>query len=727
MLDRFLGAALGAGLFGLIAAALDARAAVTEGGDLWPAFLAIAGLVAPIALSIALITGIGRFLLVPDRFGVSLRRFLGSAGLISRKRAAVLFLAPLALLLLLLINARWALYLLSSELAPMAAGSALGLGVVISGATLAFAVAALARAFSEREIFARAPGVCLALSLSIVVVVFALMILAGETSGGQSVWTQFGVLRREELKLGAVGLLLLITIGAALGPAPVRPWQAALASALGVLPLGLTALAANVSLESPTVALSIERGAPLASRLLPVFRGLADADDDGFSAKFGGGDCDDDDPRRNPNEVDVPGNGIDEDCSGADAKPRALVAPDSELAVNARASAATKIPERLNVVLITIDTLRWDLGYAGYSRPISPRIDEFASESVVFERAYALASYTAKSLPPMLIGKYAGETNRGYSHFNRFDKELFVTERLKREGHRTVSVQGYWYFFQPPFGMERGFDVVNSSAAPRAAQLEGDRGWTSDKLSDAAISELGSLQDQRFFMWVHYTDPHSEYVEHEGFSFGKDSRARYDSEVAFSDHHVGRVLDALRKSPIWDRTAVIITSDHGEAFGEHGMIRHGFELWEELIRVPFIVRVPGFQPKRIAARRSLIDLVPTLLELYGAPPASGEGTDFTSGQSLVPDLAGGEGHQPVERPIFVDMSEGPHNAERRAFIENDLKLTTSNGRPLGLYDLSTDPDEKKDLSGERDRVAAAVERFKEFQRTLREVRVRRPK
>jgi arylsulfatase A-like enzyme len=327
----------------------------------------------------------------------------------------------------------------------------------------------------------------------------------------------------------------------------------------------------------------------------------------------------------------------------------------------------------------------------------------------------------------MLIGKYGSETHRGWSHFNRFDKaDLFIQERLQRAGIRTLSVQGYWYFFQPGYGYERGFDVVDSEAAPKVVQIEGDRSFNSHKITDRAVAQLSNSENvgRQFYAWVHYIDPHTEYVRHEQFDFGEGSRERYDSEVRFVDEHVGRLIDFIEKSEFGPRTAIVVTSDHGEAFGEHGMIRHGFELWEELVRVPFVVYVPGAEPHRVSVRRSQIDLVPTLLDLYRLPKPSGEGTDFVTGESLLLDILRPPGYEPRARIVFIDMSAGPHNAERQAFIENDVKLVATSGRPLGLFDLATDPLEKKDLLDDKARAEEVLARFKAFRRQLREVKVR---
>jgi len=324
---------------------------------------------------------------------------------------------------------------------------------------------------------------------------------------------------------------------------------------------------------------------------------------------------------------------------------------------------------------------------------------------------------------PLMIGKYSSEVDGGFSHFNKYSKkETFVQERLRAAGLRTLSVQGYWYFFKDA-GFERGFDVIDSSAAPKVAAIEGDQTSNGDEQSDAAIRLLSApeLSSQRFFMWMHFVDPHAEYAPHPEHDFGPKPRDRYDGEVAFVDAQLGRVLAALEQSPFGSRTAVVVTSDHGEAFGEHGMIRHGFELWEELVRVPLIVKVPGLGARRVAARRSAIDVVPTLLDLCKVPFVARSASDFLSGQSLLPDLVGAPGAAEAERPVFIDMARGPYNAERQAFIAHDLKLTVSEGRVLGLYDLAADAAEKRDISSDKARllpVRAALAEFKSQRRPV---------
>jgi arylsulfatase A-like enzyme len=127
----------------------------------------------------------------------------------------------------------------------------------------------------------------------------------------------------------------------------------------------------------------------------------------------------------------------------------------------------------------------------------------------------------------------------------------------------------------------------------------------------------------------------------------------------------------------------------------------------------------------VEARRSLIDVVPTVLELFDVKAPDASAPDSLSGVSLVPDIVQPPGYTPKPRVVFVDMQAGPHNAERQAFIENDMKLSMSSGRALGLYDLAADPGEKNDLlDSQRERAKELFERAKAFKAGLKEVRVR---
>jgi arylsulfatase A-like enzyme len=462
-------------------------------------------------------------------------------------------------------------------------------------------------------------------------------------------------------------------------------------------PLLLTARAATALNAAPAVAAAVERGAPLGKPALAFLRRATDRDHDGWSPFFGGGDCNDHDARVYPGAPD-----LDKDCSFADLPlPPARSAPPPKPAPPKPTPPAQKpaVPADLNLVLITIDTMRAELHYAGNPHELSPNLDKLAAEAVVFDRAYSLASYTGKSVGPMMIGKYGSETHRNWGHSNRFGREdTFVAERLKRAGIHTMAAHALHYFGGQS-GMNRGFDVVDMHAAGEGTIKEMENSVTGDKLTDATLKLLAKPENVsgRFFLWMHYCDPHADYLAHPELpAFGTSQRDLYDGEIAFVDNHVGRVLEAIAAAPWGKRTAIIVTSDHGEAFGEHKMWRHGAELWEELVRVPLIVRVPGVPPGHVAPRRSAVDLVPTILDLLGVPPPAGAGpNDFLSGTSLLPDVFFPAGAEP--RDVLVDMPDGPFNDPRRAILHGDLKLIVSNNARFELYDLGRDPEERINL------------------------------
>jgi choline-sulfatase len=618
-------------------------------------------------------------------------------------------------------------------------GGAVGLALVLSVVTLACVPPlrrALANLAAGRPAFVD-PAFTGTLALLLAGALFVFGMASGTISGEGGLLGIYGIFRRPELDLRAPIELFCVAIAATFAQSLAKPPRSpsfVMLVSLAVLSLAPLALFFRSSARMTTssdIALAIERGAPLTKILLAPLRKLSDRDGDGFGASFGGGDCDDKNPAVYPGAEEVLDNGIDEDCSGADLTKRVVdsLAPQPEAArVDERL-----VPQDLNVVLITIDTLRYDLGYAGYQRPISPNIDALAARSVVFERAYSLASYTGKSIGPMLIGKYGEETNRNWGHFNKFEPaDIFLAQRLQRAGVRTLAVHGHRYF-DVWGGLERGFDVIDMSAAPpKDAPWDVATNKTSAELTDAAIGLLSKEENTkgRFFLWVHYLDPHADYLRHDGIDFGTGARDLYDGEVAFTDKHVGRLLSAIDAAPWGKKTSVIVTSDHGEAFGEHGMYRHGFEVWEPLVRVPLVVHVPGVKPRHVSARRSLIDLVPTVLEIMHVPPPpskSESGDDFVSGQSLLVDAFLPDGKDAAQRDIYVDMPAGPFNDARRALIHGDMKLIVSGDRRFALYDLASDPNEERDLAEQGDAKDGPAKEMKEryaaFKARLREVKV----
>jgi choline-sulfatase len=215
-------------------------------------------------------------------------------------------------------------------------------------------------------------------------------------------------------------------------------------------------------------------------------------------------------------------------------------------------------------------------------------------------------------------------------------------------------------------------------------------------MTDLAIELLGKPENSaaQFFAWFHYMDPHDQYMTHkESPDWGRTARDKYDSEVFYTDLHIGRLLDWARKQAWWEKTAVIISADHGEAFGEHSFYKHAFWLWDVITRVPLVFYVPGAEHRVINQRRSHIDVAPTILELMkiAKKPASFQGV------SLVPEMFGAE--EPKARDVIVlDLPEDSHNPPIRAIISGDYKILQYGGYRWELYNLETDPGEKTELS-----------------------------
>ncbi|MEO6576515.1 MAG: sulfatase [Polyangiaceae bacterium] len=382
--------------------------------------------------------------------------------------------------------------------------------------------------------------------------------------------------------------------------------------------------------------------------------------------------------------------------------------------VDAAPPAPTRPPEKLNVILISIDCLRADMPWVGYPRPIAPRLTELEKRSVDFTHAYSLSSYTSMSLGGMLGGKLPGELRRDGYFFGTYGKEnLFFPEVLHEHGVRTMGAHAHGYFKDAKF--DQGFDVWELVPNMKWNNTT-DENITAPQQEALAEKQLGdpALEGTRFFAWYHFLDPHDQYLPHEGIGpYGKQQRDRYDAEVTFTDQHIGKLLDFVATKSWAARTAIVVTADHGEAFGEHKQNFHGFELWENLIRIPLFIVLPNASPRKIDEPRSAIDLAPTILDLFGIAADPG-----FEGKSLVPELYGAKSEP---RDIAIDLPATSDNDRRRAFIHGKYKLIAFGTEAYNqVFDLEADPEEKTPIvRGEV--FADMLSRFKAYEKTLKDV------
>jgi len=376
----------------------------------------------------------------------------------------------------------------------------------------------------------------------------------------------------------------------------------------------------------------------------------------------------------------------------------ATASAPSPVASTASPVASTAVPAEAahaprNVLLLTIDSLRADMPWTGYPRAIAPNLTKLAEQSVVYTNAYALSSYTAKSVAGFLTSRYPSTLYRSGFFFATYPKsDLFLAEVLKGHGVLSTAWHGHEYFRSA--GLDQGFETWQFVPGLKF-DPETDNAITGQAMTELGLKLLRKPEStgKQFFAWAHYMDPHDQYNKHPEASpeFGNKNRDRYDSEVFYTDLWLNKLLTFAREQQWWKDTVLIISADHGEAFGEHGFYKHAFEIWEVLTRVPLLISGPGIKPRRIEERRSHIDLAPTILDIMGFPPEP----EFM-GKSLLPEL---QGAAPENRePILSELTEDSHNPLRRGFILGDYKLIVIDGRKYQLYNLSKDPNELTDLA-----------------------------
>ncbi len=350
-------------------------------------------------------------------------------------------------------------------------------------------------------------------------------------------------------------------------------------------------------------------------------------------------------------------------------------------------------PENGNVILLSVDSLRADMPWAGYPRPIAPNLTALEHRAVFFPNAYSISSYTSMSLGGLLGGRVPSELVRDGYFFGIYRKNVFFPKLLQKAGVHTMGVMAHMYFKSA--GFDLGFD--DWRIVPGITfDANTDKDITSPQHEKIAEEMLGdpANDNRRFFFWAHFLDPHDLYQQHDGIDWGKSPRDRYDGEVQFTDQYLGKLLDFIETKSWAKRTTIIVTADHGEEFGEHGMTRHGFEVWNTLVHVPLMVIAPGATPHHIDLLRSGIDLAPTIMELLGVP-----GDPGFEGTSLVGEVYGGWS---AIRDVLVDLPMTSNSGRRRALLH-----ATQNGTQklicfdtdgdCRLYDLAHDPMEKSPI------------------------------
>jgi arylsulfatase A-like enzyme len=369
---------------------------------------------------------------------------------------------------------------------------------------------------------------------------------------------------------------------------------------------------------------------------------------------------------------------------------------------------------RPNLILLSVDTLRADhLGRYGYSRPTSPHLDQLLRRGAWFSDATCNVPLTNPSFSSMLTSRYAHQTGATRNGIPMLPGNPTLAQLLKDQGYHTAAILSNWPLKAHLSGLQPGFDFYDDEFFEKRWLFFNDE-RDAESVTAHALAWLEQPPAEPFFLWVHYSDPHAPYLNHPDFSFR--SRARlspaernlddYDSEIAYTDHYIGKLLEALQAQEFFPRTLIVFVADHGESLGEHQYTGHGRNLYQPSLRVPFGLVGPGIpQDRRLDAPVELLDLAPTLLAYAGLPPGPKmlgrnllpviQGRAelprqliyFETYPGAVPQVKGAEEVMNLRKPIWIGFRDGP--------VKISYSLRTSRWE---LYHLGPDPGELHNLA-----------------------------
>lgn len=386
-------------------------------------------------------------------------------------------------------------------------------------------------------------------------------------------------------------------------------------------------------------------------------------------------------------------------------------------------SACSKPPPADNVLFVSFDTTRADrIAAYGYGLPTTPNVDALADEGVLFERAFSHVASTLPAHTSMFTGLLPPEHGVRCNGWYRVPPEHeTLAETLRAHDFATGAIIGA-FPLDNRFGLDQGFDVYDARFDSAAPVDPGDRRpdgamdqpgqWlthdyldferSAEEVTDRAIGWLERRgRRERWFLFAHYFDAHWPYEPTAPWAARFESP--YDAELAYADHHLGRLLEYVENLP--GRTLIVFTADHGEGLGDHGEDWHNRYVYNSTNRVPLIVRLPGtaVAGRRVATNVSHVDLQPTILELLEV-----EGPESPHGRSLVPALGAGDLElRDIYAETLVWSLEMPRGISVRALIRDDYKWIRTDkaapavpGRRVEVYDMRSDPAELLNLAAE---------------------------